>query len=146
MNELQLGTGIRKTATARVYLKKGKGELLIKNIVKNKNVLKDGKKLVKYKSLNEYFLRKTARMVVLQPLELLDVLNDFDVKITVEGGGIMGQAGAIRHGITRALIEYDENYKPALKKAGYVTRDPREVERKKVGHRKARKVEQYSKR
>ena len=146
MNELQLGTGRRKTATARVYLKKGKGELLIKNIVKNKNVLKDGKKLVKYKSLNEYFLRKTARMVVLQPLELLDVLNDFDVKITVEGGGIMGQAGAIRHGITRALIEYDENYKPALKKAGYVTRDPREVERKKVGHRKARKVEQYSKR
>lgn len=98
------------------------------------------------KPLDEYFGRETSRMVVRQPLELLDVANKFDIYITVKGGGINGQAGAIRHGITRALIDSDDTLKPALKEAGFVTRDARQVERKKLGLRKARKRSQYSKR
>lgn len=166
------GTGRRKSSTARVFLRSGKGSVTINT-----------------KSLNDYFGRDTARMVVKQPLELVEMIDKFDVIVTVRGGGIMGQADAIRHGITRALIQYDEEAitKPAktsakkagakatsstaevatsmasalegtdvaanansfrriLRKAGYVTRDPRVVERKKVGRRKARKLEQYSKR
>ncbi|MCC5852094.1 MAG: 30S ribosomal protein S9 [Alkalimonas sp.] len=123
------GTGRRKSSTARVFLKAGSG-----NIVINK------------RSLNEYFGRETARMVVMQPLELVDMVGKFDMHITVKGGGISGQAGAIRHGITRALMEFDETLRPELRKAGFVTRDARQVERKKVGLRKARKRPQYSKR
>lgn len=144
--EVYYGTGRRKTSTARVYLKRGTGKIIV-----NKN------------SLEEYFGRPTARMVVMQPLELLELVNKFDVLISVKGGGIMGQAGAIRHGITRALIRYDESEMPAdaaqgtnevsearyrriLRKKGFVTRDSRKVERKKVGLHKARKRPQYSKR
>lgn len=123
------GTGRRKTSTARVFLKKGSGNIEVNG-----------------KSLDDYFGRETARMVVRQPLELTDNLEGFDLKITVSGGGIGGQAGAIRHGITRALIDYDETLRGTLRKAGYVTRDAREVERKKVGLRKARKRPQFSKR
>lgn len=123
------GTGRRKTATARVFLRPGNGQIT-----------------VNAKPLDVYFGRRTARMVVRQPLELLKVVNSFDVYVTVKGGGPSGQAGAIRHGITRALIEYDTANKEALRRAGYVTRDAREVERKKVGLRKARKRPQYSKR
>lgn len=143
------GTGRRKTCQARVYLKRGKGEITIND-----------------RTLEEYFGgRKTAHMIVRQPLVLLGLEQKFDIKVTVRGSGPMGQAGAIRHGITRALIQYDEDgmvplasdeeeggtgdatsARRQLRKAGYVTRDSREVERKKVGHRKARKVEQYSKR
>ncbi|MDH2431644.1 30S ribosomal protein S9 [Pokkaliibacter plantistimulans] len=123
------GTGRRKTSTARVYLKAGSGKIVI-----NK------------RSLEEYFGRETARMVVRQPLELAEATEKFDVIITVAGGGNSGQAGAIRHGITRALIQYSEDLRSPLRKAGYVTRDAREVERKKVGLRKARKRPQYSKR
>lgn len=123
------GTGRRKTSTARVFLAKGTGNIVVNG-----------------KTLDEYFSRETARMVVRQPLELLDVANSYDLYITVSGGGINGQAGAIRHGITRALIEADETNKPALRAAGFVTRDAREVERKKLGLRKARKRPQYSKR
>lgn len=123
------GTGRRKTSTARVFLSKGTGNITING-----------------KSLDDYFGRETSRMVVRQPLELLDVTNNYDIYITVTGGGINGQAGAIRHGITRALIEADETNKPALRAAGFVTRDAREVERKKLGLRKARKRPQYSKR
>lgn len=123
------GTGRRKTSTARVFLKKGSGNIEVNG-----------------KSLDDYFGRETARMVVRQPLELTDNLEGFDLKITVSGGGIGGQAGAIRHGITRALIDYDETLRGPLRKAGYVTRDAREVERKKVGLRKARKRPQFSKR
>ena len=122
-------TGRRKTSTARVFLRPGKGEITI-----NRN------------SLDQYFGRETARMVVRQPLELLDMKDKFDVYVTVTGGGMTGQAGAIRHGITRALMEYDENLRPQLRKAGFVTRDARKVERKKVGLHKARKAPQYSKR
>lgn len=127
--EHNYGTGRRKTSTARVFLSKGAGNITING-----------------KSLDEYFGRETSRMVVRQPLELLDVSNNYDLKITVTGGGINGQAGAIRHGITRALIEADETFKPALRAAGFVTRDAREVERKKLGLRKARKRPQFSKR
>lgn len=127
--EKNYGTGRRKTSTARVFLSKGTGNIVING-----------------KSLEEYFGRETSRMVVRQPLELLDVANSYDLYITVSGGGINGQAGAIRHGITRALIEADETNKPALRAAGFVTRDAREVERKKLGLRKARKRPQYSKR
>ncbi len=123
------GTGRRKTATARVFLSAGTGTITINN-----------------RSLDTYFGRPTARMVVRQPLELIDAADKYDVIVTVKGGGIGGQAGAIRHGITRALIAADETLKPALRQAGFVTRDAREVERKKIGLRKARKRPQYSKR
>ena len=123
------GTGRRKSSTARVFVKPGKG-----NIVINK------------RSLEEYFGRPTARMVVRQPLELVEMTEKLDLFITVVGGGISGQAGAIRHGITRALMEYDESLRQVLRKAGFVTRDARKVERKKVGLHKARKRPQYSKR
>lgn len=123
------GTGRRKTSTARVYLQKGKGSIVVNG-----------------RPLDEYFGRKTSCMIVRQPLELLDVAGDFDIKVTVLGGGVSSQAGAIRHGITRALIEHDETLKANLRAAGFVTRDPREVERKKIGLHKARKRPQYSKR
>ena len=123
------GTGRRKSSTARVFLSKGKGNITVNN-----------------RPLDEYFGRETSRMVVRQPLELTETLEQFDVKVTVKGGGGTGQAGAIRHGITRALIEYDEGFRQALRKAGYVTRDARQVERKKVGLHKARKRPQFSKR
>ena len=122
-------TGRRKTSSARIYLKKGKG-----NIVVN-----DSK-------LDEYFGRKVAQMLVIQPLELLDLVEKVDIDIKVKGGGNFGQAGAIRHGISRALTKYDEELRPQLKKAGLLTRDPRKVERKKPGLVKARKSKQFSKR
>jgi len=123
------GTGRRKTATARVHLTRGKGAITINN-----------------RSLDEYFGRETARMMVRQPFVTLDMQDKFDVRANVAGGGPSGQAGAIRHGITRALMAYDDTLRPALRKAGFVTRDAREVERKKVGLHKARKASQYSKR
>ncbi|ORT48295.1 30S ribosomal protein S9 [Vibrio sp. qd031] len=123
------GTGRRKSSTARVFIKPGSG-----NIVINK------------RGLDEYFGRPTARMVVKQPLELVEMTENLDLYITVSGGGTTGQAGAIRHGITRALMELDESLRPALRAAGYVTRDARKVERKKVGLRKARRRPQFSKR
>jgi small subunit ribosomal protein S9 len=123
------GTGRRKTSTARVYLVSGTGKITVNDV-----------------PLDEYFGRPTARMVVRQPLELTDNVGNFDVNISVKGGGNTGQAGAIRHGITRALMAYDESLRPDLRSAGYVTRDAREVERKKVGLRKARKKPQFSKR
>ncbi|WP_406665898.1 30S ribosomal protein S9 [Gallaecimonas sp. GXIMD1310] len=123
------GTGRRKSSTARVFIKQGSG-----NITINK------------RTLEEYFGRETARMVVRQPLELAEMTDKLDLNITVVGGGISGQAGAIRHGITRALMEYDESLRPELRKAGFVTRDARKVERKKVGLRKARRRPQFSKR
>ncbi len=122
-------TGRRKRSSARVFLRPGSGEITV-----NK------------KTLNQYFGRETARMLVRQPLELTELTANFDVYVTVAGGGISGQAGAIRHGITRALMKYNEELRPALRKAGYVTRDAREVERKKVGLHKARRAPQYSKR
>ena len=124
-----LGTGRRKTSTARVTLKPGKGEIMINS-----------------KTLDEYFGRETARMIVRQPFVAVDMENKFDVMVNVAGGGPSGQAGAIRHGITRALMAYDESLRPTLRKAGYVTRDSRAVERKKYGLHKARKRPQYSKR
>jgi small subunit ribosomal protein S9 len=123
------GTGRRKTSTARVFAKVGSG-----NIVVNQ------------RPLDEYFGRETARMVVRQPLELVEMTNKLDIYVTVKGGGITGQAGAIRHGITRALMELDEALRPSLRAAGFVTRDARKVERKKVGLRKARRKPQFSKR
>ena len=123
------GTGRRKSAVARVYARSGTGKIVI-----NK------------KQLDEYFGRKTDRMLVLQPLELTELGAKLDISVTVAGGGPSGQAGAIRHGLTRALIDYDEALRPILRKAGYVTRDAREVERKKVGLHKARRRPQYSKR
>ena len=123
------GTGRRKTASARVFLKDGTGAITV-----NK------------RPLDEFFGRQVARMIVRQPLQLVDVEGKFDVNVTVKGGGSFGQAGAIRHGITRALMEFDETLRPSLRKAGFVTRDAREVERKKVGLRKARKKPQFSKR
>ena len=123
------GTGRRKSSCARVFIKPGSG-----NIVINK------------RSLEVYFGRETARMVVRQPLELVDMLGKLDLYITVKGGGISGQAGAIRHGITRARMEYDETLRSDLRTAGFVTRDARSVERKKVGLRKARRRPQFSKR
>ena len=127
--ETYQGTGRRKSSTARVYLQRGSGQLTI-----NK------------KSIEQYFGRETARMIVRQPLELVEMLDKMDVKVNVDGGGNSGQAGAIRHGITRALMDYDEELRPALRRAGFVTRDAREVERKKVGLHKSRKRPQYSKR
>ena len=123
------GTGRRKTSTARVFLSQGTGAITV-----NK------------RPLDQYFGREVARMIVRQPLELVEMIEKFDVNVTVAGGGSFGQAGAIRHGITRALMDYDENLRSPLRKAGYVTRDAREVERKKVGLRKARKKPQFSKR
>ena len=129
MAEQFYGTGRRKTSTARVFLTRGTGVITINS-----------------HSLEECFGRETARMVVRQPLELTELLENVDLKITVKGGGITGQAGAIRHGITRALMSYDETLRPSLREAGYVTRDARKVERKKVGLHKARKRPQFSKR
>jgi small subunit ribosomal protein S9 len=123
------GTGRRKTSTARVFMKPGAGEITVND-----------------RPLDKFFGRQTARMIVRQPLELLDLTEKFDISVTVSGGGTTGQAGAIRHGLTRALLQYDEAMRPPLRKAGFVTRDAREVERKKVGLRKARKATQYSKR
>jgi|TARA_Y200000002_G_scaffold332830_1_gene298860 small subunit ribosomal protein S9 len=123
------GTGRRKSSVARVFLKKGSGKIQING-----------------KVLNEYFPRETGRMIVCQPLNLIDELKSFDIKVNVRGGGESGQAGAVRHGLTRALIEYDDSLKSNLSKAGFVTRDSREVERKKVGLHKARKRKQFSKR
>jgi len=123
------GTGRRKSAVARVYLKKGAGKIVVNG-----------------KLVDEFFSRETGRMLVRQPLELTDNVSAFDISVTVSGGGESGQAGAIRHGITRALVDYDEGLKPALRKAGLVTRDAREVERKKVGLKKSRRRPQFSKR
>ena len=123
------GTGRRKTSTARVFLKNGSGEIKVNN-----------------RPLDRFFGRQTARMIVRQPLELIDMADKFDINVTVSGGGTTGQAGAIRHGLTRALMQYDESLRSTLRKAGFVTRDAREVERKKVGLRKARRATQYSKR
>ena len=123
------GTGRRKTSTARVFLRPGKGEITINN-----------------RALDVFFGRKTAQMIVRQPLELTQHSETFDVRVTVKGGGTTGQAGAIRHGLTRALMEYDETLRAPLRQAGWVTRDARAVERKKVGLRKARKRPQFSKR
>lgn len=123
------GTGRRKTSTARVFITAGTGTITVND-----------------RPLDEYFGRPVARMVVRQPLELVGLVEKFDVNVTVSGGGSFGQAGAIRHGLTRALMEYDDNLRSELRKAGYVTRDSREVERKKVGLRKARKKPQFSKR
>ena len=125
----KISVGRRKSASARVILRLGKGEISING-----------------RSLDEYFGRPTSRMLVRQPLEAVGRPDSFDLRITVASGGPNGQAGAIRHGITRALIEFDETFRSTLRQAGYVTRDAREVERKKVGLRKARKRPQYSKR
>jgi small subunit ribosomal protein S9 len=127
--EQYYGTGRRKSSTARVFLTKGKGQIIIND-----------------RPIDEFFGRETARMIVRQPLEKLEMTDNFDIKATVTGGGISGQAGAIRLGLTRALMEYDEELRKPLRAAGYVTRDAREVERKKVGLHKARKATQYSKR
>jgi len=123
------GTGRRKNAVARVFIKPGKGSIVVNE-----------------KPLDEYFSRETGRMVVRQPLELIGSVDKFDIMVNVFGGGESGQAGAVRHGITRALIDYDANLKSQLSKAGLVTRDAREVERKKVGLHKARRRKQFSKR
>ena len=123
------GTGRRKTSTARVFLKSGGGDITVND-----------------KPLDVFFGRKTAQMIVRQPLELTQMGDKFDVNVTVSGGGTTGQAGAIRHGLTRALMQYDEALRAGLRKAGFVTRDAREVERKKVGLRTARRATQYSKR
>jgi small subunit ribosomal protein S9 len=123
------GTGRRKTSAARVFLKPGTGKITVND-----------------RPLDEFFGRETGRMIVRQPLELVQLANKFDITVSVAGGGITGQAGAIRHGITRALIQYDEELRKPLRVAGFVTRDAREVERKKVGRRKARRGTQYSKR
>ncbi len=123
------GTGRRKSSTARVFMRSGTGSIVVNG-----------------RPLDEYFGRETARMIVRQPLERTELVGRLDVNVTVSGGGNSGQAGAIRHGITRALMEYDETLRAPLRKAGFVTRDPRAVERKKVGQAKARKSPQYSKR
>ena len=123
------GTGRRKSAVARVFIKTGSGKIVVNG-----------------KAAAEYFSRETGLMVIRQPLELTNNLDRFDIMVNVDGGGESGQAGAVRHGITRALIEYDAELKPVLKKAGLVTRDAREVERKKVGLHKARRRKQFSKR
>ena len=123
------GTGRRKSSTACVFIKPGSGNISING-----------------RTIEDFFGRETLRMIVRQPLVVAESADRFDITITVKGGGISGQAGAIRHGLTRALMEYDETLRPALRKAGYVTRDARKVERKKVGLRKARKRPQYSKR
>lgn len=129
MSETYYGTGRRKTSTARVFLSSGTGQITING-----------------RSLDDYFGREVARMIVRQALEVADATEKFDIKATVKGGGSFGQAGALRHGITRALMQYDEELRPVLRQAGFVTRDAREVERKKVGLHKARKRPQFSKR
>jgi len=129
MAETYYATGRRKTSSARVFLSTGAGGIEVNG-----------------KPLDVFFGRKTAQMIVRQPLELVDMMANLDLKVTVSGGGISGQAGAIRHGITRALMAYDESLRGPLRKAGFVTRDAREVERKKVGLRKARRATQFSKR
>jgi len=129
MAEQYYATGRRKSSTARVFMKPGSGNITINT-----------------RSLDDYFGRETSRMVVRQPLELVDMLNNVDLKITVRGGGNNGQAGAIRHGISRALVEYNSELKSELRKAGFITRDARAVERKKIGLHKARKRPQFSKR
>ena len=129
MSDVYYSTGRRKSSAARVFLKRGSGEITIND-----------------RTLDQYFGRETGRMIVRQPLETVEMMDQFDLNITVTGGGISGQAGAIRHGITRALMEYDETLRKPLRQAGFVTRDAREVERKKVGLHKARKRPQYSKR
>jgi small subunit ribosomal protein S9 len=123
------GTGRRKNAVARVYIKRGEGNIIVNN-----------------SPLDDYFGRETARMVVRQPLKVVDRMDTFDIQVSVRGGGNTGQAGAIRHGLTRALMEYDASFRTPLRKAGFVTRDAREIERKKIGLHKARKRPQYSKR
>jgi len=127
--EQYYGTGRRKTSSARVYLRPGSGGIVING-----------------KPIDQFFGRETARMIVRQPLAVADLVDRFDIKVNVSGGGTTGQAGAIRHGITRALVAYDEALRSPLRKAGFVTRDAREVERKKVGLRKARRATQFSKR
>ena len=129
MSETLYSTGRRKTSTARVFLRKGKGDITV-----NK------------RPLDIYFGRETARMIVRQPLETSNLLDNFDITVTVKGGGMSGQAGAIRHGITRALMKYDSELRQTLRRAGFVTRDARQVERKKVGLHKARRAPQFSKR
>ena len=129
MSEIHYATGRRKTSSARVYLSKGKGDITVNS-----------------KPLNEYFGRQVAQMLVMQPLKLTELDEKVNIKVMVKGGGSFGQAGAIRHGMSRALIEYDEELRPQLKKAGLLTRDPRKVERKKPGLKKARKSSQFSKR
>ena len=128
-SEIHYATGRRKTSSARVYLKKGKGTIVVND-----------------RKLDEYFGRKVAQMLVKQPLELAELSEKIDLNVKVKGGGSFGQAGAIRHGISRALVSYDEELRPQLKKAGLLTRDPRKVERKKPGLVKARKSKQLSKR
>ena len=128
-SNIHYATGRRKTSSARIYLKKGKGNISVND-----------------RKLDEYFGRKVAQMLVLQPLELVELVDKLDLDIKVKGGGSFGQAGAIRHGISRALTQYDEELRPQLKKAGLLTRDPRRVERKKPGLVKARKSKQFSKR
>jgi small subunit ribosomal protein S9 len=129
MSDTYYSTGRRKTSTARVFLRKGSGGIVVND-----------------RPLDQYFGRETARMIVRQPLETTNMTDSFDIKVTVKGGGMSGQAGAIRHGITRALMEYDGELRPTLRRAGFVTRDARQVERKKVGLHKARRAPQYSKR
>ena len=128
-DNLYYGTGRRKSAVARVFMKRGTGSIVVNG-----------------KPVDEFFSRVTGRMIVRQPLELVEQTASFDIRVNVSGGGESGQAGAVRHGITRALIEYDAELKSALSKAGFVTRDAREVERKKVGLRSARRAKQFSKR
>ncbi len=127
--ETYYSTGRRKSSSARVFLKRGSGNITINN-----------------RTIDQYFGRETGRMIVRQPLEKIEMADKFDINVTVSGGGISGQAGAIRHGITRALMEYDSNLRKTLRQAGFVTRDAREVERKKIGLHKSRKRPQYSKR
>ena len=129
MAEQYYATGRRKTSSARVYMSAGTGSIIVNG-----------------QPVDEFFGRKTSRMIVRQPLDIVEMNDKFDIKISVKGGGNSGQAGAIRHGITRALMEYDETLRPVLRKAGFVTRDARKVERKKVGLRKARRAVQFSKR
>ena len=129
VSEVFYGTGRRKTSTARVFIQKGKGKITV-----NKE------------PLDQFFDRETARMIVRQPLEQAELLNKIDVSVTVKGGGGSGQAGAIRHGLSRALLKYDESLRKILREKGFLTRDARKVERKKVGLRKARKAKQFSKR
>jgi len=129
MSDTYYSTGRRKTSTARVFLRKGSGSITVNN-----------------RPLDQYFGRETSRMVVRQPLETTSMADSFDIFVTVRGGGMTGQAGAIRHGITRALMVYDSELRPTLRRAGFVTRDARQVERKKVGLHKARRAPQYSKR
>ncbi|NJN45708.1 MAG: 30S ribosomal protein S9 [Candidatus Competibacteraceae bacterium] len=128
-NQQYYGTGRRKTAAARVFLRPGTGKINVNGL-----------------TLDDYFGRETSRMITRQALQAVDMPDKFDLHVTVSGGGMSGQAGAIRHGITRALMQYDESLRPQLRKAGFVTRDARAVERKKVGLRKARRATQYSKR